>query len=143
MFVVLKEKKEYMKKFQKVVAIDFDGTITKRDNRDCNIEEIRPYAARMINKLYRDGYIIIINSLRNNDKDKIINFLKKKRVKFHYFNENEPTRIAYYGDTRKIAADIYIDDRGLYGIPDDWRDIYTTVRQSIGIPYTQQELAND
>lgn len=132
-----------MKKFQKTIAIDFDGTITREDNKDCSIGEIKPYAARIINKFYRDGYIVIINTLRNNDIEDIVKFLKKKRIKFHYLNENEPTRIEYYGDTRKIAADIYIDDRGLMGIPEDWRDIYAIVRQSIGIPYTQKELAND
>jgi hypothetical protein len=47
-------------------------------------------------------------------------------------NENLPSNIEKYGgDTRKMSADIYIDDRQLGGIPDDWLEIEKMIRKDI------------
>ena len=58
--------------------------------------------------------------------------LKENGIKYHYINCNLPSQIEYFGmDCRKISADIYIDDKQLGGIPDDWNLIYDLVHKQI------------
>ena len=132
-----------MKKFQKCIAIDFDGTITRADNKTRGQELVlKKNAPEVIRQLYSEGYLIIINTLRDGKEweKEARDFLDKHDIPYHLFNENDPSRIEYFGESRKIAADIYIDDRNLLGIPDDWKDIYCIVKHTIGTPYTEEEL---
>ena len=89
---------------EKIICFDFDGTITLNDNYpligECNIE-----IKTLINKLYNKGYVIIINSARQtihiND---IINYLNTNEIKYnHVLLATKP------------IADLYIDDKGLFG----------------------------
>ena len=112
---------------QIILAIDFDGTIVELDYP--NIGKLRKNAVKYINKLYNENYLIIINSCRANKEEKEMKtFLKKNNIKFHFINENDPLRIEYFGtDTRKISANVYIDDKNL-GKLLSWRKIYKKVK---------------
>ena len=58
-------------------------------------------------------------------------------IKYHYFNENFPHLIDRYGgDTRKISADIYIDDKCLFDIP-TWAVKYGIIRGRFPDPQGQ------
>ena len=111
-----------------ILAIDFDGTIVEIDYPD--IGELKESAVEYINKLYDDGHQIIINSCRvGNQEVEMCWFLHGQGIKHHYVNENHPAMIDYYGtDTRKISADLYIDDKNLGGLP-EWKDIYKLVQE--------------
>ena len=106
-----------------IIAIDFDGTIVK--NAYPNIGEILPRAKEVINKLYNEGHIIIINSNRvSKTQGEAEDFLKIKGIKFHYFNTNYPGEIIKWGiDSRKISADVYIDDKSIFTDEINWDEI--------------------
>jgi len=110
------------------LAIDFDNTIVEEKYPD--IGNLLPNAKKYINKLYEQGYFIIINTCRANEQEaEAEDFLYRKGIHFHKLNENQPGRILQYGtDCRKISADIYIDDKNLGGLP-DWKTIYKLIRQ--------------
>ena len=46
---------------------------------------------------------------------------------FYAHNKNYPEEEFQEGDPRKIAADIYIDDRNIGGLP-DWGTIYNMIK---------------
>ena len=127
-------------RFQKTIGVDFDGTITSRDTVSANEIPIpRKNAVNIINKWVDEGYIVIINTLRGVEpwESACRAYLDKLGIKYSYFNENAVERIEVFGDVRKIAADIYIDDRNLYGIPEDFYDIDRIVKSEIGYPYKE------
>jgi hypothetical protein len=117
-----------------IIAIDFDGTIVR--DKYPEIGEIKDGAKEAINQLYADGYTIIIWSCRTGiDKARAIEWLVKQGIKFHYFNESCKWNVALYGgvDTRKVFADIYVDDRGLLAPLPHWDEIYWMVIDRIPI----------
>jgi hydroxymethylpyrimidine pyrophosphatase-like HAD family hydrolase len=101
-----------------VIAIDFDGTIA--EDKYPEIGPILPMAKNVINKLYRAGHFIIINTCRvGGTMGDVEKFLEEMDVHHHYINTNLPSKIREYGvDCRKISADIYIDDKNLMHISD-------------------------
>lgn len=114
-----------------IIAIDFDGTIVK-DNFP-EIGEMIPGAKEAINQLYADGYTIIIWSCRAGiKKARAIEWLVMNGIKFHRFNESCPTNVALHGgkDTRKVFANLYIDDRMMFKLP-TWDEIYWIVRDLV------------
>ena len=100
-----------------IIAIDFDGTIVH--DAFPKIGPLQPYAKDVINRLHQAGHYIIIWTSRNNASlIEAVNYLLEKGVSFDRINDSEPeNRSQYTHDTRKIYADIYIDDRNLSGFP--------------------------
>ena len=115
----------------KILAIDFDGTIVKDQFPD--IGEMVDGAKEAINQLYSDGYTIIIWSCRTGiKKAEAINWLVMQGIKFHYFNKSSYENLKKYDfvDTRKVFANLYIDDRMLTKLP-TWDEIYWIVRDLV------------
>jgi len=112
-----------------VIAIDFDGTIV--ENAYPGIGKLKPNAVQIINKLKEEGHSIIINTCRSGIfEGNAAVFLNHVGIKYDYVNSNLPYRIEHYeADTRKISADLYIDDKNLLGIPEDWDDIYKLIKK--------------
>ena len=111
-----------------VLVIDFDGTIVEAKWPE--IGEMRKNAKIAINALRSDGHKIVINTCRAGEyADNAKNWLIENGISFDAFNENLQELIDLYGsDTRKLSGDIYIDDKNLCGIPDDWRTIYKMIK---------------
>jgi hypothetical protein len=112
-----------------IIAIDFDGTIV--EDRFPEIGDLKPGAVEAINQLYADGYTIIIWTCRTGiNKARAVEFLAKAGIKWHYFNESSIANLKLhnFNDTRKVYADLYIDDRGLYRPMPQWKDIYEMIR---------------
>ena len=115
-----------MSKYKAIISVDFDGTICKVFYPKVGKE--RKGAKKYINKLYDEGYDIVINTCRTNESAcAAIKFLKNRGINYHYFNTNFPHLIEQYGtDCRKINADVYIDDKCLFEIP-SWKDKYKII----------------
>jgi hypothetical protein len=109
--------------FRATISIDYDDTIVYQDFP--NSGKIKPNAKEVINRFYDEGHHILIWTCRANERLEIAKkYLIECGIKFHLINENLPSNIEQYGgDTRKMSANIYIDDRQLGGIPDDWLEI--------------------
>jgi DNA-directed RNA polymerase beta subunit len=95
------------------VAIDMDGTIalpyTKFDPD--KIPNPRPGAKRVIKKFQQNGWRIIIWTVRGNTK-LVRDYCHKHDIPYDYVNENpdQPK-----DGSKKIIADLYIDDKGIDG----------------------------
>jgi hypothetical protein len=115
----------------KIIAIDFDNTIVEQ--KYPNIGNLKPSAKEIINKLYYEGFVIVIWTNRSNkrlderqDLTEAVNFLNENKIKYDEVNRN--SKIVKYGCYPKIYADIYIDDRNLFHI-DDWNIIYDEIHR--------------
>lgn len=114
-----------------IISIDYDDTIVYADYP--NIGTIKPHAREVINNLYNEGHFIIIWTCRSGEHEAAATqYLIEMGVKFHHINENHPENIVQYdSDSRKIFADIYIDDKQLGGLPESWIDIDTQLREQL------------
>jgi len=96
---------------KKVIAVDFDGTLcTKKWPKigEPNRELIRQLAEEQ-----KSGAAIVLFTCREGKLLKeAVTWCKKQGLVFDEINRNIRERIiAYKSDSRKISADIYIDDR--------------------------------
>jgi uncharacterized HAD superfamily protein len=111
-----------------IIAIDFDNTIAKTEYP--LIIALMPHAKEVINKLAEEGHTIIVHSCRaSKPAEDMKVFLDCHGIHYHHINENDPNRIKIYGfDTRKISADVYIDDHniGCRGI--NWLVVYDEIQ---------------
>lgn len=110
-----------------VIAIDFDGTIV--DNAYPNIGALKPNVVAVIRRLHDESHKIVINTCRTGEHAKdAFNFLIEHKIPFDALNENIPELVSIYPlESRKISADLYIDDRNLGGIPENWNEIYVKI----------------
>jgi hypothetical protein len=128
------------------LALDFDDTIAHNDWP--NIGAIRDGAKEAINQLHEDGHYIIINTCRFGDKQhEAESFLYHHRIRYNAINKHNPQNILdFQNDTRKISADVYVDDKNLdsvlHGLP-EWSEIYrminlVAVRKWLKTEYTKK-----
>lgn len=101
------------------IAVDFDGTLVAGS---ANFPE--PGPQKWIHKIIlwwvkrqqTRGSIIIINTLRESSKgtlQHVEHWCQEHDFYPDYYNENDTKLIAIWGDSRKIAADRYLDDRNI------------------------------
>ena len=100
-----------MIKLPKIAAIDFDGTLVED-----KFPEIGKPNQPMIDyckSLKKDGTKIILWTCRNGEKlTEAVEFCKQQGLVFDAVNENLPeVQTMFNGDTRKVYADKYIDDK--------------------------------
>lgn len=114
-----------------IISIDYDDTIVHADFPQVGL--IKDHAADVINRLYHEGHTIIINTCRSGEHQEMAEeYLHECGVWFHHINENHPDNIILYdSDSRKIFADVYIDDKQLGGLPESWLDIETVLREQL------------
>ena len=71
--------------------------------------------------------------------DEAVEWCRERGVEFYAINRDYPEEdTAHHGFSRKVNADIFIDDRNLGGLP-DWGDIYRMVQEKL----TYEELYRD
>lgn len=104
---------------KKIISIDFDGTLVTNEYPSIGMPNFE-----LIDfiKKNRNKYIFILNTLRKGaELEQAISFMKLQSIEFDYINENTKELIGKYGDSRKIAADYYIDDHNL--TLENWKEI--------------------
>lgn len=112
-----------------IIAIDFDGTIVEDAFPKIGAE--RNNAAACIRALKEMDHTIILWTCRSGERlTDAINWLLEHNIPFDRVNEHCPNNLAQYGDkppgTRKVYADVYIDDKAIGGIP-TWNEIFDTL----------------
>lgn len=108
-----------------IIAVDFDGTIV--EHRYPEIGNVIPNSFKVLKKLKADGHILLLWTYRSGEElEKAIKYCKKNGVEFHAVNNNSPDEEFDMTYSRKIYADLYIDDRNINGLP-AWNIIYETV----------------
>lgn len=106
------------------IAVDFDGTIVT--DKYPQIGELKSGAKDTLQRLHKEGYQIIIWTCRSGESlVEAVNFLLWHNIPFDQVNDNMRENIEQYGgNSRKVCADIYIDDRNLFCNEVDWELIY-------------------
>ena len=110
-----------------VIAVDFDGTIV--EHRYPAIGKELPFAIETLRKLAKEGHRLILWTVREGKSlDEAIEFCRSRGLEFYAVNrdypEEEQERNNHF--SRKLKADLWIDDRNLGGLP-DWGTIYEMI----------------
>jgi hypothetical protein len=95
-----------------IIAVDFDGTLCKHEYPDIG-EPNTPLIRSLINvRQYGKAKLILWTCRRDKHLQEAVDWCKEQGLEFDAVNENLPEVIASFGgDTRKVVADIYLDDK--------------------------------
>lgn len=108
-----------------IIAVDFDGTIV--EHRYSAIGKIRPFAFETLKLLQTKNHRLILWTHRSGkEMDEAVEFCLAHGLEFYAVNKNYPEEVWDENDSRKILADIYIDDRNVGGLP-SWGEIYKII----------------
>ena len=96
---------------KRVIAVDFDGTLC--ENKWPKIGEPNRELISQLIEEQQNGAVIILWTCRAHRMLKeAVEWSKKQGLRFDYVNQNTPERIKIYkGDSRKVSADVYVDDK--------------------------------
>lgn len=105
-----------------IIAVDFDGTIV--EDAYPGIGEPRIFAFETLKRLQQDGHRLILWTYRCNKRlDEAVLFCKEHGIEFYAVNKSFPEEEFNGSVSRKIMADLFIDDRNIGGIL-GWGEIY-------------------
>jgi len=111
-----------------IIAIDFDGTIVEQKYPRLG-KEI-PFATSTLKMLQDKGHQLILWTYRSGKElNDAVEFCRSKNLEFYAVNKNYPEEIFENNISRKIKADMYIDDMNYGGLP-DWGEIYMNITNS-------------
>lgn len=109
-----------------ILAIDFDGTIV--EHKYPKLGKEIPMAIQMLKQLQLDGHKLILWTVRDGKElDEALEFCSSRGLDFHAVNRSCPDEV-YDSQklSRKIVADLYVDDRNFGGLP-PWEEIYSKI----------------
>lgn len=108
-----------------IIAIDFDGTIV--EDAYPKIGKTRIFAFETLKRLQQDGHRLILWTYRSGAKlQEAVDFCKENGIEFYAVNASFPEEKFDYSRSRKIHADLFIDDRNIGGIL-GWGEIYQMI----------------
>ena len=108
-----------------IIGVDFDGTIV--EDAFPKIGKPRIFAFETLKKLQEDGHRLILWTYRSGTKlDEAVKFCEQNGIIFYAVNKSFPEEQFDYSKSRKIYADIYIDDRNIGGVL-GWGEIYQMI----------------
>ena len=113
------------------IAVDFDGTIV--EHRYPEIGEEVPFATETLKMLIKDRHKLILWSVREGELlDEAVEWCKQRGVEFYAVNRDYPEEEKENNNhfSRKLKADLFIDDRNVGGLP-DWGEIYRMVTDNV------------
>ncbi len=104
------------------IAIDFDGTIV--ENKYPSIGKEKLFAIETMKALQKKGHQLLLWTYRSGKELKeAVDFCKQKGIDFYAVNKNYPEEKIEDIGSRKILADVYIDDRNIGGFP-GWSEVW-------------------
>lgn len=123
------------------IAVDFDGTIV--EHRYPKIGAPIPFAIETLAQLIEDGHKVILWTVREGELlDEAVEYLRQNGVEPYAVNSSYPNASwSGNGVSRKLTADVYIDDRNLGGLP-DWGSIYEMISSGRCFPKTASASAS-
>jgi hydroxymethylpyrimidine pyrophosphatase-like HAD family hydrolase len=104
------------------IAIDFDGTIVEHQYPEIGKEKL--FAFQTLRELEKRGARLILWTFRTGKElEEAVEFCRKNGIEFYAVNKNYPEEVFDETVSRKIDADIYIDDKNLSGFP-GWSGVW-------------------
>ena len=114
-----------------IIAVDFDGTIV--EHRYPEIGKEIPFAVATLKELQKDGHKLILWSVREGELlDEAVKWCEERGLRFLAVNRNldeagpGETRETNPHFSRKLKAQIFIDDRNIGGLL-DWGVVYELI----------------
>ena len=106
-----------------LIAVDFDGTIV--EDKYPSVGKPMPFAIETLRMLQNDGHRLILWTYRHGSKlQDAVKFMEDQGIPPYAVNRSYPEEAAHRSDvSRKIHADLFIDDRNFRGFP-GWGEIY-------------------
>jgi len=98
-----------------LIAVDFDGTCIDAEGED------QPFAADVLRYLASKGHKLMLWTCRENGPglphylDEAVAWFRERGIPLHSVNENNVVDVRQR--TRKMIADVYVDDRVIGGFP--------------------------
>lgn len=113
-----------------IIGVDFDGTIVKDQYPDIGPEI--PFAIETLKLLHKERHRLILWTVREGKElDEAVRFCTERGIQFYAVNNNYPEeKSSHEGFSRKLKADVFIDDRNLGGLP-DWGLIYRIIHDNV------------
>jgi len=111
-----------------VIAVDFDGTIV--EHRYPEIGKEVPFAIQTLKMLIKEQHRLILWTVREGELlDEAVEWCKQRGVEFWAINKDYPEEEKENNNnySRKLKADLFIDDRNVGGLP-EWGLIYQMVQ---------------
>lgn len=106
----------------KTIAVDFDGTIV--EDAYPQVGKPQLFAFDTLKKLQERGHRLILWTYRNGRAlDEAVAFCKENGIVFYAVNKSFPEETFDPSYSRKINADLFIDDRNFGGMV-SWGKIY-------------------
>ncbi len=121
-----------------IIAVDFDGTIVTHEYPKIG-KEI-PFATQTLKMLINDGHRLILWSVREGQLlEDAVKWCRERGLEFYAVNKDYPEEEKANNNhfSRKLKADMWIDDRNVGGLP-DWGTIYRIIKEG----KTYEEVLN-
>lgn len=113
-----------------IIAVDFDGTVV--EDAYPKIGKPKLFAFEALKELSNQGHRLILWTYRSGiELDEAVEFCRKNGIEFYAINssfvgeEFDPEK-----QSRKIHADLFIDDRNLGGFP-GWGEVLHVIKNEI------------
>jgi len=104
------------------IAVDFDGTIV--DDEYPKIGKPKLFAFETLKKLQDKGHRLILWTYRTGEMlEEAVEFCRENEIVFYAVNKSFPEKEFDLKYSRKINAQIFIDDRNIGGLM-GWGEIY-------------------
>lgn len=111
------------------IAVDFDGTIV--EHHYPKIGKEIPFATQTLRMLIADRHKLILWSVREGKLlEEAVEWCRERGIEFYAVNKDFPEEDLEKNQhfSRKLKADIWIDDRNIGGLP-DWGTIYQMITE--------------
>ncbi|WP_277235779.1 hypothetical protein [Phocaeicola salanitronis] len=126
-----------------LIAVDFDGTIVEHKYPAIGPEI--PFAIETLKKLQAERHKLILWSVREGKLlEEAVEFCRQRGLEFYAVNRDYPEEEKGQNNhySRKLKADLFIDDRNLGGLP-DWGTIYEMVTKKLSYEDLLDRYEND
>lgn len=107
------------------IAVDFDGTVVEHEYPKIGKEKL--FAFRTLKELEKKGARLILWTFRTGKElDEAVEYCRQNGIEFYAVNKNYPEEIQDDTVSRKIDADLFIDDKNLGGFP-GWSEVWQII----------------
>jgi hypothetical protein len=124
------------------IAVDFDGTIVEHKYPEIGEELL--FAIETLRELQRRKHLIVLWTFRSGKYlDEAVEYCRNRGLEFYAVNKNYPEEEFDETGSRKINADLFIDDRNLGGFP-GWNVVFEMICSGNAfIPYSPADKNNE
>lgn len=121
---------KFLSENSKVIAIDFDGTVVEHKYPAIGKEMLFAFAT--LKALQQKGHKLILWTIRaGSTLEDAVAYCRENGVEFYAVNKNYPEEKLDGSISRKLNADIFVDDRNLGGFI-GWSEVWQMIHPEGG-----------